>query len=66
MDYKSEVLKVYPDADCAKWNLKDGDYIIYNIETDIIDYITIGTSTISESLAWQSAYEKLKQEGKIK
>lgn len=58
IDYKDEVLKVYPSAECKSELCIPRTYKYYwiNWSTDIF---------ATEQEAWKSAYEQLKKEGKI-
>jgi hypothetical protein len=59
VNYKEEVLKVYPDA-YQSVDIKQR-YVIIDLATST----QLGISNISRTYSWQSAYNKLKQEGKI-
>ena len=60
INYEAEVKRVYPDAEFMYTGY---GYFIYNLvflpQTIMSDFGLIEEST------WQSAYEKLKQQGKI-
>lgn len=63
IDYKAEVMKYNANAEywwASKFNPKDIIGIWYGL-----DFIAIATGN-TEQEAWQSAYETLKKEGKIK
>jgi len=61
INYKEEVLRVYPDAElCEDWF--DDDYFYWIAGESEFSYSgAYGT----EQAAWESAYNKLKKEGKI-
>lgn len=64
IDYKAEVLRIFPSAfitPVMPFNRGSQFYIIA-LERGEID----GTMALSAHRAWQNAYETLKKEGKIK
>lgn len=61
MDYKKEVLKVYPDAWCQThpfW------YWYYVGTNETLGWLSRGTN-LSESEAWKNAYTRLVEQGLI-
>lgn len=66
MNYEAEVKKVYPDAR-YEWYIQDVVGLLFFIcEDNSCDKPCIsGASSTTEHAAWQSAYERLKQSGKL-
>lgn len=62
INYKEEVLKVCPDAYCFEGFYPPPDDFYFVI---CIDLLGISAWEDTEQSAWESAYNKLKQEGKI-
>lgn len=64
MDYEIEVKKVYPSA----WlvGVGNSEAIIVYHPSDTFNTEQLCNPTFPKSDAWQSAYQTLKQQGKIK
>lgn len=69
INYKAEVLKVWPDAIRKHVGIDNGHstisrYAIFKIDS-VLSEDLIGSPTMRKLDAWRSAYEHLKQQGKI-
>ena len=65
IDYKEEVLKIYPNATYQNCKGTQLEHRIFD-PTVKSKYPSIGSSTISEKNAWRDVYITLVSEGKIK
>ena len=66
IDYRAEVLKVYPDARSEWYILQFGGLQWFVFEDNASNKPNIsGIGNKTEPEAWQSAYEVLKQDGKL-
>ena len=61
IDYRAEVLKVIPSA-VSKWSHYHMQYVIGHMPEAHVELIGFGDT---RKQAWESAYETLKQQGKI-
>jgi hypothetical protein len=62
INYKEEVLKVYPNAECIYESYSAISVYGYEIRNELV---LLAEICITESAAWESAYNNLKQQGKL-